>query len=1527
MVYSPTEPEREALAEAERKDILHVFGVTAQDPPTYYYRTCTNLVASGLRHSLAAQWGAWQKVSASIPGRCVAPVVYQDRLYFFWVTINTRTVNALVGGNSNFAGYRHTFKLFFSSIRPDGTWTAPQEIALPSDNTMVDKALHGIQSGHFEDPVIDVTMPGAETDDGKLPDIYAPGFIPVPRYDNDWRWHKEAIDGYTLTDPGWFAIWPSDDVKTLKLCCRNFAEHIVVDLFSRRARAAAGSSPRWSGRIVVASETQDWATANKRVTAVRQAIVDAAGAASWNAWNAASTSARDLEGLVLAARSSEHEQMRFLYAGRSSNSEGFPSAHANYMLNACTFQNALLDVDRDQHSTRVAERDDLMTRPIAKIAGDSRLLAVPGSEEDVIIEDGTDTLLLQGSVTKGTGYALRRLGTRLAGRLARRLFTDGLDALLATTFQQSLIESGHHLQILDKIIEDRTKVGAFDGAYGIYYRELYFHIPFLIANSLSAQGNFAAAQRWYHYIFDPTSSERVDVNNLAEKDRGPAIRDRIWRFAKFRNRTAPSVVATLTDREAIERYKKDPFNPWAIARRRISATQKAIVMKYVTNLLDWGDSLFRQFTMESVNEALMLYVMASDILGPRPARAGECDSKVSAPRYADVVAQTGAEHDFMVEVETWTYGAQAEDNRQSRAQSDMQYAVAPSTLQDAASKVPLPSSFGSARTMRTQVIGSAAPFSSQGDGAMDGREQSLVGDDEPLAAESPSRAFEGMGWTDKKTAAWGPASTPASDGTGPQRQKPGRTMSDARADDFAASAASFGDSIFRQASIDQAFCIPANPQLLALWDRVEDRLYKIRNCMDLEGNLRELALFAPPINPADLLAMKAAGLSLEDVLGGGNGDLPPYRFLFLIERAKSYASTLSSFGSALLSALEKKDAEALSHLHLTHQANLEQAMLHSKQLEIDAANAALEASEDQLTSAQYRWQFYADRILASLNEWENAEEIAKVHALSMSVQAMIGHSTASGLKLAGQIGSLFAVTWGGTQAGGSAESAAKAAESSSSVWHGAAELAGMQAGFARRYEEWYHQRQLAQYDIQAATKQQRAAQIRVSIATKALDLQQKTLDQSRVYLERTRDKFTNLGLYTWLSGTLQALYRSAFQNALALANLAQHAFRFERGDYATPKESTTPWNAKYAGLLAGEQLLNDLHTLERRFIETNYRTLEIDQRFSLSQIDPVALTQLRETGRCAFTLNELWFDLLYPGHYKRRIKAVRLTVPCVAGPYVNVGATLELLSSQLRSNTDLADPQQPLPVPPTRTVTIATSSAQNDAGVFEMSFHDERYMPFEGLGAVNSRWQLTLPRTFRQFDYQTISDVVISVAYTAEQNAKLRADVEAGQDGLLQALSDRPMARLFSLRRDFPDAFTRLLRNPIGTPVTIEVTDRHLPMFAVGRRLRIKSAAVVLGIDAQAGSPVGFELQMDGTNLGTGTSPFVSDGNTSGATYSFGGLPHASLPGATTLVGAHTIALGTPGSYALAASGGTPQVDPDKLPDVLLYFEYSLVPS
>src|SRR5258708_17607625 len=50
---------------------------------------------------------------------------------------------------------------------------------------------------------------------------------------------------------------------------------------------------------------------------------------------------------------------------------------------------------------------------------------------------------------------------------------------------------------------------------------------------------------------------------------------------------------------------------------RIPAYMRNVLMKYVDNLIAWGDQLFRQDTLETINQATLIYVLAGNILGKR----------------------------------------------------------------------------------------------------------------------------------------------------------------------------------------------------------------------------------------------------------------------------------------------------------------------------------------------------------------------------------------------------------------------------------------------------------------------------------------------------------------------------------------------------------------------------------------------------------------------------------------------------------------------------------------------------------------------------------------------------------------------------------------------------------------------------------------------------------------------------------------------------------------------------------------------
>src|SRR5262249_16570207 len=135
----------------------------------------------------------------------------------------------------------------------------------------------------------------------------------------------------------------------------------------------------------------------------------------------------------------------------------------------------------------------LYEQQLAQLAASDDIAVINGSPEDAIIDARGDLLLIQGSVRPGPAYLLQRLGTTLGQTLSPTVFTEGLDGLLDTDSQKALREAALPIALMARI-QNATNAGRLDftGAFGTYYREIFFHIPFLIAHHLRSQQRFAA---------------------------------------------------------------------------------------------------------------------------------------------------------------------------------------------------------------------------------------------------------------------------------------------------------------------------------------------------------------------------------------------------------------------------------------------------------------------------------------------------------------------------------------------------------------------------------------------------------------------------------------------------------------------------------------------------------------------------------------------------------------------------------------------------------------------------------------------------------------------------------------------------------------------------------------------------------------------------------------------------------------------------------------------------------------------------
>jgi hypothetical protein len=298
--------------------------------------------------------------------------------------------------------------------------------------------------------------------------------------------------------------------------------------------------------------------------------------------------------------------------------------------------------------------------------------------------------------------------------------------------------------------------------------------------------------------------------------------------------------------------------------------------------------------------------------------------------------------------------------------------------------------------------------------------------------------------------------------------------------------------------------------------------------------------------------------------------------------------------------------------------------------------------------------------------------------------------------------------------------------------------------------------------------------------------------------------------------------------------------------------------------------------MEMAYHDNNRREIELTRHVSLNQLDPLALLSLKITGSCTVSIPEWLYDRDLPGAYLRRIKNVSLSVPCVVGPYASLNCTLTLqrstvrVSPLLRNNVYGRDPAQT----DDRFVDyfgssdiIVTSSSINDSGMFETNLHEERFLPFEGAGAV-STWTLTLPTQLPSFDYMTISDVILHIRYTARMaGGSLAAQSAKELASMLDSAGQSGQAQMFCLRFDFPTEwsafcagngdFTVTLRKnnfPYAVQTARTLTVDGLRLYAnVGGKIASVTPAIDLAAVSAAlsgaGGSAALILQADNTVL------------------------------------------------------------------------------
>lgn len=959
------------------------------------------------------------------------------------------------------------------------------------------------------------------------------------------------------------------------------------------------------------------------------------------------------------------------------------------------------------------------------------------------------------------------------------------------------------------------------GSYSVYNWELFYHVPLTIAIHLSKNQRFKEAQQWFHYIFDPTDDSS-----------GPTP-ERFWKVKPFQYtdvKLIENILVNLSSGidyklqqetiDCIGKWKAEPFRPHLIARYRHSAYMFKAVMAYLDNLINWGDLLFRQDNRESINEAMQLYVLAANILGQRP-QAVPKKASIRPQTYANLKKDLDEIGNALVEFET-----------------DIPFNI-----------MPYP--------------------------------------------------------------------TDASD----------------------------SDQLDVLKSIGKAlyFCVPRNDKLLSYWDTVADRLFKIRNSLNIQGIFRQLPIFEPPIDPALLAKAAAAGLDVGAVISGINKPLPLVRFQLLLQKATEICQEVKSLGGALLSSIEKQDNEALAILRAKHERVILEETEKVKYSQWQEAIKSREGLEKSLKNAIQRYAFYELLLGKQLFEIKIPElealessDLEKMifdmdepeiflRNIKVDIPSLKNAGSSSGMgdarRLGGSSTSSAAEGGGAGNPGGSrASSTSGSSEDSASttsiddtgglklnteeitelsllkkargkhkdiatcdqiagILDAAPDFTGNIApiglgvsiavtsrsiaaipraianffradadkytyeanktakigSYSRRELDWASQSNAAAGEITQTFKQLRAAQIREAITEWEWNNHKKQIkhaEEIETFLtDEKNGKMTNQAFYTWMKREVKGLYGQCFQFAYDIAKKAERALQHELGNYKL-NFIKFDYLAGKEGLLAGEKLYFDLKRMDMAYHDLNKREYELTKHISLLQLDPIALIELRATGKCNISLPEELFDMGCPGHYFRRIKSVAITIPCVTGPYTNINCTLNLQKSSIRTSSLLNDGVYAREGAEDirfndhfgSLETIVTSTGQGDSGLFETNLRDERYLPFESSGVI-SEWQLELPNDIRQFDYDSISDVIMHIQYTAREGGNLlRNGAVSNLNSKIEEAQTVGSVRLFSIRHEFPSEWAKFKADAdTYAELTINFREEHYPFWSKNKDIEIKN--------------------------------------------------------------------------------------------------------
>ncbi len=936
--------------------------------------------------------------------------------------------------------------------------------------------------------------------------------------------------------------------------------------------------------------------------------------------------------------------------------------------------------------------------------------------------------------SSSTSRFVRLSASSVAPTFDKAFLNGGVDHLLQLVFQ--LVGEDNFADLgpdTAKVPEKYWPIDGFldiGGSNGVYYWELFFFSSWLIAKLYHDAGDYASAKKWYQYVFNPTkrfANLSAKEQNQLEKDGN--LKDMYWGFIGLQsgfNPTLRSELFSVSDEvdnafpeevagpsgttfaispmhnEAVDAYYSDPFDPFAIANLRPKAYQEAIVTRYIQNLLDWADSYYLEETRESIIEAITLYQIVENLLGDQSKAAGD----FSPPQDESKLTLKAIQEKY--KNSTFTEG------------------LIPEFLVGLEANVKL-------------INGS------------------LSAGDSYTHYNFESALYFGI----------------------PENERISNLRETVNS---------------RLNNIRNNLDIHGNPMSLALFQPAINPMILVEAVANASSSSVSNHIYANTVPNYRFMVQlgRAQGFASQVSQFG-------QLLLSVIERKDSEALALLQVNQQAniinMTLAIKKDQFDASRKNVESLRNSCQGVLLTKlfyQGLIDWDNKNVASGSDGIkvigtllgaNSALSGNKKISDNnedigISASFNFNNTAiarmKEIVSDGTDLLTTYLQLGSALLAGFSAPSYLTpTIFGTSNGGQNPGGSLQTASQVLSSLAFGLNFASGSMKTGASYERRRTEWHFQLQQAESQFEQLKSQWEAAQYQLDIAQQDYLITNKQIAQNTEILKFYQNKFTNEELFRWMKGQLTNLYYQSYKLAVSCAQDAQTALEYEKGLEMSSLNivNKSSWNSTNGGLLAAEPLLHSLNELEKYFMDTDQQRLEITKTISLKsyyELNPVTedgvkiefvpyVTQVMDSSSgggygLIFTLKKNLFDLDYPGHYLRQIKNLTISLPAVLAPYQNIHATLTQTKNSITINTEDATKNNSRHIA-SPSPQIAISRGLEESGLFSLNFGDPRYLPFEGTGVEDSKWNLyisDLDENLHGKDTSiSVSDILITLRYTS----------------------------------------------------------------------------------------------------------------------------------------------------------------------------------